>query len=201
MARSEVTIMGMIEDHKNPSWFNVARMFDDSNDKPFIVRRHVMRPLSDKPRYVTIFDPCILLCPKMIYVADTVRVDSFTKLEGGDGIALGDYVHIASFVSLNIGGGRLIMESGSACSSGVRIVTGSNVPADDHSRSCSAVHPLAVATRSAVTIKRNAIIFCNAVILPGVTIGEGAVVAAGAIVNRDVPDRETWGGVPARRLK
>ncbi len=40
----------------------------------------------------------------------------------------------------------------------------------------------------------------NVVVLRGVSIGDGAVIAAGAVVTRDVPDREIWGGVPARLI-
>ena len=41
----------------------------------------------------------------------------------------------------------------------------------------------------------------HVVILPGVTIGKGAIIGAGSIVNRDVPEYEIWGGVPARFIK
>jgi UDP-2-acetamido-3-amino-2,3-dideoxy-glucuronate N-acetyltransferase len=47
-------------------------------------------------------------------------------------------------------------------------------------------------------VKRRASIGSNATILPGVTIGENAIVGAGAVVTRDVPDRATVVGVPAR---
>jgi acetyltransferase-like isoleucine patch superfamily enzyme len=38
----------------------------------------------------------------------------------------------------------------------------------------------------------------RAIILPGVSVGAGAVVAAGSIVTKDVPDRGTVAGNPAR---
>jgi acetyltransferase-like isoleucine patch superfamily enzyme len=52
-----------------------------------------------------------------------------------------------------------------------------------------------------VIIGRNVWIGCHVVVLPGVRIGDNAVVGAGAVVTRDIPAGETWGGVPARKLK
>ena len=52
-----------------------------------------------------------------------------------------------------------------------------------------------------VTIGRGAYIGSGAVIREGVTIGDNAVIGAGAVVVDDVPDHQTWAGVPARRLK
>ena len=49
-----------------------------------------------------------------------------------------------------------------------------------------------------VHVKQGAYIGTGAVLLPGVTIGVGATVGAGAVVTKDVPDRETWIGVPAK---
>lgn len=145
-----------------------------------------------------VFDPVVVLRPEMVVCDPTARIDSFCKLEGGEGIFIGGLVHIASFCHLNIGGGTTTLEEGSACASGVRLISGSNVPGPG--RGCSAVDPDAVIKRSFVHLKKNSIVFANSVILPGVTVGEGAVVAAGSVVRCDIPDGETWGGIPAKRL-
>ena len=42
---------------------------------------------------------------------------------------------------------------------------------------------------------------CGVIILGGVTVGKGAVIAAGAVVNKDVPSRTVYGGVPAKFIK
>lgn len=146
----------------------------------------------------TVFDPAVILKPEMVVCDPTARIDSFCKLEGGEGLFIGANVHIASFCHLNLGGGTTWLEEGSACSSGARLVSGSNVPGRGHG--CSAVDPAAVIKRSFVRICKNAIIFTGATILPGVTVGENAVVAAGAVVGKDVPAYEIWGGVPARKI-
>jgi acetyltransferase-like isoleucine patch superfamily enzyme len=48
------------------------------------------------------------------------------------------------------------------------------------------------------TVKEGASIGANATILPGITIGVNAMVGAGAVVTRDVPDRATVVGNPAK---
>lgn len=51
-----------------------------------------------------------------------------------------------------------------------------------------------------IIIKDWAYIGAGSHIMPGVTIGEGALVAAGSIVTKSIPDREVWGGTPAKFL-
>jgi len=144
------------------------------------------------------YEPIVVI-GRGLLIGDHSRIDSFVKLEVGEGMKIGRHVHIASFCHLGIGGGKLTLEDGSSCGSGVKIVTGSNVPGRGHG--CSAVAPDAVFERKEVRICKNATLFVGAIVLPGVTVGEEAVVAAGAVVRCDVPAGELWGGVPARRIR
>lgn len=149
--------------------------------------------------YAEIYDPIVTIKSENLYLSLPVRIDSFSKLECGEGMYIGKYVHIASFTHLGIGGGLLILEQGSSCASGVKIITGSNQPGEGHG--CSAIDPKAIIKRSFVYVKSNATLYTGAIVCPGVTIGEGAVVLPGAVVTKDVPDGETWGGVPVRRIE
>lgn len=52
-----------------------------------------------------------------------------------------------------------------------------------------------------VIIGNNVWVGAGSIILPGVIIGDGAVIAAGSVVNRDVPQKVVFGGVPAKFIK
>ena len=145
-----------------------------------------------------IFAPYIILNEQNLHVMHTARIDSLVKIECGLGTCLGEFVHVASFAHLGIGGGIFIAEDGTSFASGCRVVTGSNTPGRGHG--CSAVDPRGFIAKSFVHVRRNAVLFVNAVVLPGVTIGENAVIAAGAVVTKDVPAFEQWAGIPARKV-
>jgi acetyltransferase-like isoleucine patch superfamily enzyme len=146
---------------------------------------------------VAIYEPIVIVRPLMVNIGSNVRIDSLTKLEGGEGLFIGQHCHLASLVHLNIGGGTLILEDGSAVASGGKIITGSN-QMEGVSMSASAPPEQQVVTRGRVVVGKNAAILTNAVVLPNVTIGEGAIVAAGAVVTHDVPPWAIVAGVPAR---
>jgi sugar O-acyltransferase (sialic acid O-acetyltransferase NeuD family) len=57
-----------------------------------------------------------------------------------------------------------------------------------------------VALAGGVRVRETAYLGMNTAVRQGVTIGAAATVGMGAVVLDDVPDGETWAGVPARRL-
>lgn len=182
--------------------WNEMRITVDIPDPIMVLFSHlILQPNIQRGWYgrAEIYDPTVTIKSENLYFSLPARIDSFSKLECGEGMYIGKYVHIASFAHLGIGGGLLILEQGSSCASGVKIITGSNQPGDGHG--CSAIDPNAIIKRSFVHVKRNATLYTNVVVCPGVTIGEGAVVLPGAVVTKNVLDGETWGGVPAKRIK
>lgn len=144
-----------------------------------------------------IYEPVLILKPEMVKIADTARIDSFTKIEGGLGVTIGEHVHIASFCTINAGGGEVIFGNHSGCSCGVRITSG--MPDIEYLEVSAAELPedCHVIKRKTV-IGEYVVIFSNAVICPGVTIGDGAIIGAGAVVTRDVAPWAIVGGVPAK---
>jgi sugar O-acyltransferase (sialic acid O-acetyltransferase NeuD family) len=52
-----------------------------------------------------------------------------------------------------------------------------------------------------VTVGDGAYLGQGCLIRQGLTIGTGAVIGMGAVVLSDVPDGQTWAGVPARKLR
>lgn len=52
-----------------------------------------------------------------------------------------------------------------------------------------------------IKIKKYVFIGGGSIILKGVTIGEYSVIGAGSVVVKSVPDREIWGGNPARFIR
>lgn len=159
-----------------------------------LVLRHKRRGIS-----IEAYPPTVILKPAMIEMGEGCRLDGMTKVEGGQGVTIGRWVHIASFAHVNIGGGRVIIGEGVAIASGARILAGSNMK-QGHFMSCAAPKEQQVIVRSYVEIEAQAFIGAGATVMMGVHVGQGAIVGAGAVVTHDVPAWEIWAGVPARKI-
>ena len=149
---------------------------------------------------VIIYGKARILAPEAIAIGDSVIIDDFVLLSGGEETRLGSFIHIGAFTSC-AGGGRLIMEDFSGLSGGVRVYTGN----EDYLGGCltnpAVPAPFRVPIRGAVRIGKHAIVGANAVILPGVTVGEGAVVGANTLVTTDCAPWTIHVGSPARPLR
>lgn len=141
-----------------------------------------------------VHDPCVILKPEQIELFAGARVDAMVKIEGGQGVTLGENTHVASFCHVNAGGGRVILGNHSGLASHVVICGG----ATDIAMLATTPQDGNIAKRLVTTIGEYVVIFAGAVILPGVSIGDGVVVAAGAVVTRDVEPFAVVAGVPAR---
>jgi galactoside O-acetyltransferase len=149
---------------------------------------------------VIIYGKARILVPEAIAIGDSVIIDDFVLLSGGEDTHLGSFIHIGAFTSC-AGGGRLVMEDFAGLSGGVRVYTGN----EDYLGGCltnpAVPAPFRVPIRGAVHIGKHAIVGANSVILPGVTIGEGAVVGANALVTKDCAPWTIHVGSPVRPLR
>lgn len=150
----------------------------------------------------TVHDPhlSIFLQPERIRVGAHSRIDGLVKLQGGQGLDIGKHVHIASFCTINAGGGRVTFGDHSGCSNGVVIAGGMPDLRYQHISAADAPerqHPIHLTMR----IGEYVVIFANATICPGVTVGDYAVVGAGAVVTKDVPAYAVVYGNPARVVR
>ncbi len=157
-------------------------------------------PFARRGVAVAIYAPITVLKPEAITIADGVRVDGMTKLEGGLGLDIGRWVHIGSFSHINVGGGSVRIGQGAAICSHAILIAGSNAR-EGHYMSAAAPEELQIKERSFIRVGEGAFIGCGAIIEPGVTIGDFAIIWPGAVVTHDVPAWEEWAGVPASKIR
>lgn len=131
-----------------------------------------------------------------IAIGDYARIDGNVKIEGGDGVIIGKYVHIAWGCHINTGGGSVEIGDHSGMGSHAIIIGGTPDLSYAH---ISAAEPAdrIHAIRMRTVIGKYVFIGAGAIILPGITIGDFAVIGAGAVVTKNVGSYEKWFGNPA----
>lgn len=112
----------------------------------------------------------------------------FTKynyiIQYPEGLELGENFDIGTFTYINAKYGVTIQNNvqiGSHCS----IYSHSTI--DDK--------------QGSVKLMKNCRVGTHSTIMPGVTIGENSIIAAYSFVNKNIPENEMWGGIPAKLMK
>jgi acetyltransferase-like isoleucine patch superfamily enzyme len=111
----------------------------------------------------------------------------------GPSICIGDNVFIGHNTEFNVTD-KITIENHCLIAAGCRFI--------DHNHGVSKKNLIRVqqAPKQEIILEEDVWLGCNVVVLMGVKIGKGAIVAAGAIVNKNIPNYEIWGGVPAKKI-
>ena len=153
-----------------------------------------------KGKNVTIYDRAKICYPENLIIGNNVIIDDFVFIVAKPWAKIGNYVHIASFVSIT-GGGIFIMGDYSGIATGSRILTGT----DDISTLLGPTVPVQYRKprRTYVEIGKHVLISANCVILPSVTIPDGVVIGANSLVleNAVLQPWTIYVGSPVQALK
>ena len=114
-------------------------------------------------------------------IGDNVRIDDFTIISAGKSVIIGNYVHIACYVSI-IGSELIKISDFCGLSGRVSIYSSS----DDYSGTFLS-NPMVSETYTNVTsapviLEKHVIVGCASVILPGLVIKEGTAIGALSLV-------------------
>jgi len=139
--------------------------------------------------------------PHLVSVGNHVAIDSgFYCTVSAE---LGDYIHIAPYVTVIGGaGGLLRMAHFSTLAAGCRVICASDeFLGAGLVSTCIPPEYRDNVTTNPVIFERFANVATNVVVLPGVTLGEGCVIGACSLVRASTRPWTIYVGVPARPIK
>jgi acetyltransferase-like isoleucine patch superfamily enzyme len=143
----------------------------------------------------TIYPWCKIVKPERVAIGCSCILNDFVFINGY--LTTGDFVHIASYASLE---GEVRLGDFVGISAGVRIY-GRN---EQYRGGCLTNPTVPQQFRKVdvapVTIGNHCLIGANSIVLPGSVINDGAVVGALSLVKETIPSWEIWGGCPARKI-
>jgi galactoside O-acetyltransferase len=139
---------------------------------------------------VLISDKSSIYNPQYISIGSNVRIDDFCILSAGEeGIEIGNYVHIACYVSL-IGKAKIKVGDYVGISSKTAVYSSS----DDYSGNVlvgpTVPDEMKNVDHRTVIFENHSLVGALCVILPGVTIGEGTAIGALSLVTKNL---DPWG--------
>ncbi|SMG15121.1 galactoside O-acetyltransferase [Marivirga sericea] len=150
---------------------------------------------------VMISDKVSIYNPKNIQIGSNVRIDDFCILSAGEkGISIGNYVHIACYVSL-IGKELIDVQDYVGISSKSAVYSSSDNYSGEYLVGPTIPDQYKDVDHRPVIFEEFSLIGAGSVILPGVTVGRGTAVGALSLV---VKSLDYWGvyiGSPVKFIK
>jgi acetyltransferase-like isoleucine patch superfamily enzyme len=146
---------------------------------------------------VKLFETAKIANPQVVEIGDGSQIDDFVFMNGGEGLKIGRYNHIASFVSV-VGGGRLETHDYVGIAAGARLVTGTHHYGDGKRISPLIPKEEQFLIRGVIILERDVFIGTNVIIHPNVRIGEGAIIGSGGLVLNDIAPWTVNIGTPVR---
>ena len=150
---------------------------------------------------VFISDKASIYNPKNIKIGSNVRIDDFCIISAGEnGIEIGNYVHIACYVSM-IGNELIKINDFVGISSKTAIYSSSDDYSGNFLTGPTIPNKFKNVDSRPVVFENHSLVGSNCVILPGVKVGEGSAIGAFSLVTKSI---DPWGiyiGVPAKFIK
>lgn len=136
-----------------------------------------------------------------ISIGNNVRIDDYCVISAGSGsIEIGNYVHIAVYVSLQ-GDGKITLEDFTGISSRTAVYSSNDDYSGNYMTNPTVPSEFTKVTSAPVTLHKHALVGSGCVILPGVTLHIGCAVGALSLVNRDCKEFMIYSGNPAKPIK
>lgn len=172
----------------------MVMVYDDAS-----MGENVKARLKSCGQNVKIYPLAKLVNVQGIEVGDFSMIDDYCFINGGLGVKIGRYVHVAAFACI-IGGGELEIGDYAVVGYGVRLITGTDDYHGAKRMSTALPYEQRNVHRGKIVIEKDAFIGVNTVIHPNVRIGEGAIIGSNSLVLKDIEPWTINVGSPTRKI-
>ncbi|MES2480160.1 MAG: acyltransferase [Bacteroidota bacterium] len=150
---------------------------------------------------VLISDKASIYNAQKIKIGSNVRIDDFCIISAGEhGIEIGDFVHIACYVSL-IGNELIKVQDFVGISSRTAVYSSSDDYSGNFLMGPTIPNQYKNVDSRPVVFENHTVIGAGSVILPGVTVAEGTAVGALSLVSKNLEAWSIYIGSPIKFIK
>jgi galactoside O-acetyltransferase len=150
---------------------------------------------------VLISDKASIYNASKISIGSNVRIDDFCILSaGGEGIEIGNHIHIACYTSL-IGNGKITINDFANLSSRVAIYSSNDDYSGEWMTNPMIPEKFTNVFCAPVQIGKHVIIGSGTLILPNCNIGDGVAIGALSLVKTNCEENFIYAGNPVKKIR